>query len=907
MKETVRQYTLQDEPDLPEVTMKRIVFSLLYMFAISITPGIHAFGQTSDLSIKIKNHGRYPVPKSLLKVVSINLDNTPMEEALDLIAELGSVRFNYSQNRIPLAQKINLHLENVHALEALIKILEQTQTELLITSQGQLAIVPHDPADTRKTSITGQVLDQETKMALIGVNIMLVGSYSGAATDNQGHFKIANLPPGKHTLRFSYIGYKSEDVTIDTRENSSEFDMTVELLPQMIKLNDVIVTPGQFSIMGKGLTVQQTLTKENLETVAFGEDVYRAITRLPGISSTDFSAKFTVRGGENEEILVLMDGQQLYEPFHLKDIEGGALSIIDVEAIESIDLLTGGFSAEYGDRMSGVFNIKSQKPRNGRSQTSMGISFMNARVMSTGSFGNEGNWLFSARRGYLDLVLDLMGEENSPHPIYYDVLGKVEYRLNPLHTLSANVLYASDRLDFIEDDDDIDHTTYANANTWLTLRSVLSNDLFVRSVLSFGKLNHGRDGTAFGGDSNVIDFQVDDSRNVNLFGFKQDWNFDIVDRWILKWGFDAKKLTSDYKYLSIKNDLFWQNNVPTVIKTDSIRTNLRPSGEQFGAYISNRFRAMSPLTVELGLRYDHNSFTKDDLLSPRFNMVYELGKRTFLRGGWGYFYQTQGIHEIRVSDGENQFFRAKLAKHYVAGFEHYFKNQLSLRVEGYYKDLSDLQPVYRNWSRDIEIFPERLDDRYKLNLNGGTSKGLEVYLKYDTGAKVSWWLSYAFAKAEDNIRSLVADGIEYTASENIHPSRFDQRHTIYLDINYRPNRKWHLNVAWQYHSGWPYTEMVLKSFQQNDGSTGYYSSYEDYNGTRYNAFHRMDFRINRQFYTSKGRLSAYVSLINVYNHGNERNTVYYWNWVNNRPFLIFEKEYWFKLLPSIGVSWSWSH
>ena len=155
----------------------------------------------------------------------------------------------------------------------------------------------------------------------------------------------------------------------------------------------------------------------------------------------------------------MMDGLELYDPFHLKDINGGALSIVDVMAIEGIDLLTGGFPAEYGNRMSSVFNIKSTTPQKRR--TSVGISLMNTRFMSEGSF-ERGNWLVSARRGYLDLELQLMGEEESFSPTYYDVLGKIEYQLNDKHRLAFNVLQAHDNLEFIEDDEDESTTKYGN-------------------------------------------------------------------------------------------------------------------------------------------------------------------------------------------------------------------------------------------------------------------------------------------------------------------------------------------------------------------------------------------------------------------------------------------------------------
>lgn len=184
---------------------------------------------------------------------------------------------------------------------------------------------------------------------------------------------------------------------------------------EAIKLSAIRVTPSRFAIMGDDPHAHQALTEEEIQSIPqMGEDIYRAVARLPGISANDFSAKFTVCGGEHEEVLVLLDGIELHDAFHLKDINGGALSI-DAEAIQGIDLLTGGFPAEYGDRTSGVFNIDSRRPRAGQVRHSVGISMMNARLMSEGTF-ERGTWLVSARRGYLDLVLALMNEEEDLSP-----------------------------------------------------------------------------------------------------------------------------------------------------------------------------------------------------------------------------------------------------------------------------------------------------------------------------------------------------------------------------------------------------------------------------------------------------------------------------------------------------------
>ena len=100
-----------------------------------------------------------------------------------------------------------------------------------------------------------------------------------------------------------------------------------------------------------------------------------------------------------------LDGMEFYEPFHQRDFVGGLFSIVDIETIEGIELLTGGFSAEYGDRQSGVFNMTTKKAGDGRRHTSVGLSVMNARLYTEGPLAKgEGSYLFSARRGMLDLI-----------------------------------------------------------------------------------------------------------------------------------------------------------------------------------------------------------------------------------------------------------------------------------------------------------------------------------------------------------------------------------------------------------------------------------------------------------------------------------------------------------------------
>ncbi|MCO6493204.1 MAG: carboxypeptidase-like regulatory domain-containing protein, partial [Phaeodactylibacter sp.] len=268
--------------------------------------------------------------------------------------------------------------------------------------------------------IKGQVLDGETRELLPGVHVFVEENNTGVATDTDGNFHITGLPAGNYTLAFSFIGYAKRRLSTLELATGQVLDLgVVQLEEEPFSLSTVTVTPGRFSIMGGAPLSRQTLTEKDIKNMSWAEDITRAVTRLPGVSSNDFSSKFTIRGGEADEVLITLDGMELYEPFHQRDYAGGLFSIVDIETIQGVDLITGGFPAEYGMRQSGVFNMHTKRIADGQRHTSVGLSIMNARVYTDGKFAdNKGSYIFSARRGMLDATFKLIGEtENTP--IFY--------------------------------------------------------------------------------------------------------------------------------------------------------------------------------------------------------------------------------------------------------------------------------------------------------------------------------------------------------------------------------------------------------------------------------------------------------------------------------------------------------
>lgn len=758
-----------------------------------------------------------------------------------------------------------------------------------------IVVVLAPAAAVAQSRITGTVVDASGGTPLPGANVLLTDTQHGAATDEAGRFVIVDVAPGTYTVEASMIGFapRREDITVT---GDSDVVLVFRLEEASVPLGEVVVTPGRFAVMASDARSTQTLDHDDIQNLPqLGEDIYRAVRRLPGLAGNDYAAQFHVRGGEYREVLVRVDGMTLYDPFHLKDIGGGALSILDVEAIGGIDMMTGAFPAEYGDRMSGVFDVTTLTPPPGTRRTTVGISFTNTRFSSQGRFADDrGEWLVMARRGYLDLVFSILEEEDAPRPTYYDVLGKTKYRLNDRHSLALHVLVANDDLDWSEDED-VAVTGYGNSYGWLTWDALLSARLFARTLVSAGLVTTERDGEDISTNDGALFFHVEDERSFGFAGVRQDWTFDATPHHQLKGGWEVRRLAGSYDYFNRDRTSTQIVDGELVVTYDTTRADLEPKGTQASAYASHRFRPWTPLTVEWGLRYDRATWTDDATWSPRINAALRLGRRTALRLGWGWFHQVQGLHEMQVQDGDARFYPSERAEHRVLGLEHALRPGTQLRAEVYQKKLTDLRPRFINLTdASTEFFPEARNDRVRVDADEGQAYGIELYARHDAGGHVTWAASYGYSVTEAEVGG------------QTYPRGFDQRHTVYLDVGWRPTPAWRLNAAWQFHSGWPYTTRTFSL--ETDGEYWWIASrYGDYNGERFPAYHRLDVRVHRYFTFGRSRLAVFLEVSNLYNRANVRSYDYSARARNGLLRVQRSPNEWLPRLPSIGVSWEITH
>jgi hypothetical protein len=739
-------------------------------------------------------------------------------------------------------------------------------------------------------TVSGVVREAETGRPIATARVSVAGTRIGTLARSDGRFVLHGVPAGDHALVAVSVGYSEGRSETFRVHGGGTAVADVELAAMAISIEGIVVTPGRFGVMQENAAAPQTMGREVIETMpGLGEDIYRMVHRLPGVAADDYSAKFAVRGGGHHELLVRLDGLTLFEPFHLKDLDG-ALSIVDVQAVGGVDLTTGGFTAEHGNRLTGVFDMRTLRDPAARTRTSAGISLTNARFMTVGGFDdNRGHWLVSARRGYLDVLLKMVDPESGFIPRYHDVLAKVGYELSPRHTLSVNVLTSGDAMT-ISDDFFTAGSTYGNHYAWLNWRAHPGSTLSVQTVASVGRLDWMRDVEGGAEGTEITALSLDDSRDFGFAGLLQDWSWRVSDRHLLKWGAGVRGSRASYEYERSQEGVV-DGGMPNP-GTGIDRTVVAHSAVESGVYATHRFRIAEPLTSEVGVRYDRYSQSREGVFSPRVNLAFALNRSTTLRAAWGLYHQPQELYQLHVQDGDASFYRAERAEHRVMGLDHVLAGGVSLRAEGYQRVLSRMRPRYDNLFNVNSGIEEAAPDRIRLEPTSGEARGIELLASSDPRNRLRWTASYSYASIED-----VIDGRRV-------PRGLDQRHSALVELGYRPTPRWSLSSSWQMRSGRPYTSSSIVTTTLPDGTQEHRYVFGELYGKRLAAYHRLDLRATRRFDVGRNQIAVFVDVFNLYDRENPRGWSSSLENDGNGTVRLEEGPVMnLPRLPSLGVSW----
>ena len=603
--------------------------------------------------------------------------------------------------------------------------------------------------------------------------------------------------------------------------------------------DEIVVMPSHTRIIHESPAQKEPLSHEEITRMPNpSDDISRTIQQLPGVASSEASAVVNIRGGTADETIIAIDGLELSEPFHLKDFFN-IFSTLDSTAIGRVDLMTGAFPAEWGDRMGGVIDMNLLSPSAPES-SSLSIGTLNGRFTSSGTTSDhDTSWLVSARGWYPDVVFSFdQHPEELVNADCYDLLGKVEHRFTSRTTASISFLGSFDNLGYRNtkpDESDRSVAEETSAHVWLTAQTKWSDAASVRSILAVGRLWRDRTGSVTGDDT----LAISDSHGYNFVELKQDWRAALRDSHQFRFGFDAK--TSDARYDYTRSGS----------ATASVDTHIRPHEQSFGLYASDRIPLSDSMVAEVGLRWDSQSLLRNSQVSPRVNVLWKLTPDSDLRLGWGRYYQSQRLNELQVEDGMTRFAPPEVAEHRTASFEHRFGEGLALRVEAFDKPMRGVRPRFENMLNPIDVFPEAQDDRVMVAPSRSRASGLEMRLTGNAGPRAAWWVGYVHSRVTDTI-----DGRQV-------PRSWDQPHAASGGLDLDLPDRWNASLAGSYHTGWPTTPFTAVQTAQ-----GLELIPGQRNSERLPHWFRLDGRVTKSIHTRRGELALALDIMNLTNHEN---------------------------------------
>ena len=738
-------------------------------------------------------------------------------------------------------------------------------------------------------SILGVVTEAESGRRLGGLEIRLQGRPGTAISSPRGQFTFKDLRPGTYrilvgTEELASLG--SAEVTV-TEGRTSVVRIPLDA-PEVRRLDSLVVNASRYQLVEGYAGSPRYLPVEEIENLPdIGDDPLRSVARLPGAATGGFTGKSNIRGGEQDETLIRYDDLRLRNPYHLKDFQS-IFSAIDPSIISGMDVYTGAAPPRFGDRMSAVIDIAPLEapplPYHELYQ-----SLYNTSLLSTGSLDDgRVDWAFAGRRGNLDLVLDVI-DPDIGDPSYLDAYGRFGVQVTEGLRVTGNALFFDDDINLSDTDSEENaKATYRDQYYWVRFDQDLGGGLSGYTILSHADLHSDRKGTA---DKEGISVgSLRDQRSFTVNAVQTGWSWILSDSLALDVGADVSHSDGSYDFNDqVQYDvLFLTPGAPTETeRMTDIDEN--KSGNHYGAYLNGRYIPFDGVITDLGLRWDRGTLTEDneDLFSPRAAVLFELTERTRFRVAWGRHYQSQGIDELQVSDGETEYFRSQRADHAVASLEYRSPFGVDFRVEGYAKQMDRLRPRFENLLNTKVLLPELKPDRIRIAPNGAEARGVEFSMGSRSGGALDWWFSYSWSSVKDKF-----DGEKIVRT-------WDQQDAVKGSIQWR-HGSWMVSLAGTYNTGWATTATELLVTEPVPlVATG------PRNSERFGDYRTLDLRVSRDWRLANSYLTAFVELTNITNRQNDCCVEYEVEDVNDDGNLVWslDKQHYLPVLPNFGVVW----
>jgi len=721
-------------------------------------------------------------------------------------------------------------------------------------------------------NICGYVLDLEKNTPLFGASIAVNNTDMGDVADTEGRFQLNDIPVNS-ILTISFLGFESKLLESKALFSPNGDCRQIFLSENTEELNQVIITKFLTTGLQKlwdGSTV--------LNTEAFGilpgliePDILQSIQALPGVESTDESiANINVRGGTNDQNLVLWDGIKMYHSGHFF----GLISAYNPNLTNKVVVTKNGTSSEYSDGVSSTINIFTKDTINDQIKGGFGVNLISADAFLEIPVTKKLAFHLSGRRSFTDVLStptydnyfersfqdseihtnedNIQSSETNSNFLFYDYTAKLLFDLNDKHSFRANLISINNNLDYQESITDGSNNTQSKTS------------------------NLSQENLGFGAHWNS---QWNSKISTHLNAYYSKYNVDATDNRIET---DQKltqsnevldtgiKLNTNYKSNTNLNFLFgYQFNETGILNETTVSAPVFERTKKDvllnHALFSEAEYHKNNTYFRIGVR--GNYFQKFDkfLIEPRINIRQKLSNRLALKleGEFKNQSATQivdfqddflGVENRRWVLANNTSIPIATSKQGSFGVE-FNQNNLNFEATAFYKLVEGITASNQGFYNNFQ---------YLKTSGSYTAKGVE-FLINKTASTYSTWLSYTYS----------TNNYEFDAfTPSQFPNNVDIRHSLSLAFNYDILENLQVSIGGIWRSGKPYTKPVEGNETVQDGNTTFVN-YDTPNAENLEAFKRLDASLNYSLkFSEQVKASLRVGVINLTNEKNLINRYY---------------------------------
>jgi CarboxypepD_reg-like domain/TonB-dependent Receptor Plug Domain len=715
-------------------------------------------------------------------------------------------------------------------------------------------------------TLSGTVKDASTGETLIGATVQLVnGKKISTQTNAYGFFSLI-ATEGSYTLAVSFSNYTTDSSQINITENQQ---IVINLRQRGAKLDEVVIVAKKKQELAKPIMGADKLnmTEMNRMPVLLGErDILKTIQLMPGYKPAgEGNSGLNVRGGSTDQNLILLDEAPVYNASHLL----GFFSTFNSDAIKDVTAYKGGMPAQYGGRLSSVFDIKMKDGNQKKLDVEGGVGLIATRLkLSAPIVKDKGSFIISGRRTYADIFTGLIKDtgQGKQRVSFYDFNAKANYIINKKNRVYLSGYFGKDNLQLGKNL----KTDWGNSTATLRWNHIFGKSLFSNTSIIYSNFNY----------------------NIQLVAGNDTYKAasDLVD-WNLKQDFDWN--ISNSSKLRFGGNFINHRIEPPAIKsatgTAGVGKKIQDRfSTESAAYVSHEWKATDKLELVYGLRasnltvlgagqfftYDANgniTSTKTYKDGEKVVSYFNLEPRLSTSFKWdnfntikaSYNRNVQNLHLITNATSSNPTdiwlpssnnIKPEIADQVALGFYRNSKNgKYEFTSEVYYKALQN-QIDYKNAA--VTLGNDNVES--ELLYGKGRAYGWEIMVRKKTG-KLTGWLAYTLSKVEKKI-----DGINNGKYFN---ARQDRTHDLAIVGMYDLNKRWSFSATWIYTTGNAVTFPNGK-YEVNGQTVFVYNSR---NTERFPAYHRLDIAATLEGKRNKSRRfqsSWTFGLYNAYGRAN---------------------------------------